>query len=150
VLTKYQPITSITSLSHVKKNKTPKIPKKHPKIPKKHPKKHKKTQKIPKTPKMPQLKNCLICEKEIFRGRDPNRLKRNPNAVTCSKECAKKYNRVFQYVKMKIKRNNEEKPKTQPKCLQCKKKPVLKGFFCSFDCKQTYTQKTEEKRLYRS
>lgn len=44
-------------------------------------------------------KNCIICEKEIFRGNNPRNLKirRGKHNVTCSKKCSKIYNRIFNY-----------------------------------------------------
>jgi len=45
-------------------------------------------------------KNCIICEKEIFRSKnaDIDKTRRGKNSVTCSKKCSKMYNRIYTYV----------------------------------------------------
>jgi predicted nucleic acid-binding Zn ribbon protein len=45
-------------------------------------------------------KNCIICEGEIIRSTNSRSiaLRRGNNAVTCSKKCAKIYNRVSRHV----------------------------------------------------
>ena len=45
-------------------------------------------------------KNCIICEKEIFRSKNTssNKLRRGKNAVTCSRDCARIYRKVSNYI----------------------------------------------------
>ncbi len=47
--------------------------------------------------KMALRKKCIVCRRDIYRGGSSSRLaitKRRENAVTCSKECSRIYNRV--------------------------------------------------------
>jgi hypothetical protein len=56
-------------------------------------------------------KNCIICEREIFRGRNQNKEKRGDNFATCSSRCSKTYMRVINYVSRRIRRKLKEKYK---------------------------------------
>ena len=56
-------------------------------------------------------KNCIICEREIFRGRNQNKEKRRDNSATCSSKCSKTYLRVLNYVSTRIRRKLKEKYK---------------------------------------
>lgn len=59
------------------------------------------------------IKKCVVCLREFecydyHRGaRSSN--KRRSNCITCSKKCAKMYNRVYEYVKAKFRQNEKKK-----------------------------------------
>ena len=44
-------------------------------------------------------KNCICCKKEIHRSsnKQGNKLRRGEISITCSKDCAKEYARIFKY-----------------------------------------------------
>lgn len=53
----------------------------------------------------PMIKNCLVCENEIFRSSNTRGIKkrRGKNEVTCSKKCAIIYNRKSDKIKKQLK-----------------------------------------------
>ena len=59
----------------------------------------------------PPRPNCIICEREIFRGSSPNKETKRDDAVTCSPKCSKTYIRVGNYVKSRIDNKLKKKAK---------------------------------------
>jgi len=55
-------------------------------------------------------KDCIICETEIFRHHNSrsNKERRSIKSLTCSKRCAKIYNRIFQHIKCRTNVKREE------------------------------------------
>lgn len=60
--------------------------------------------------------NCIVCENPIHRSHNKKGIKRrrSPNSVTCSKRCAKIYQRINVYVRVRM-RNKREKEERNKK-----------------------------------
>ena len=55
-------------------------------------------------------KYCIVCGKEIFRGKNGRTIKtrRGHNSVTCSKKCARIYERVSNYIRCRNKQKSKK------------------------------------------
>lgn len=60
-------------------------------------------------------KKCIICEKEIFRANNHQRIKtrRRNHDLTCSKKCSKIYNRVVHFIRPQLVVKIEKKLKEE-------------------------------------
>ena len=58
------------------------------------------------------MKNCLICQREIFRSNHSGTIKRRrgKNQVTCCRQCSKIYIRCLRYIQS-VRRNERDKEK---------------------------------------